>query len=189
VIEVANVMTGGFSAEYGNRFGGVLDIVTKSGFDMDRRGSVTVNGGQANRENVSGDFGGHGEKLAYYVFGSAFQSDRFLSPPDPRAIHDRGRGAHGAFQLDARPNAGNSLRLMVMGDGSNFDIPITPLDEELRPAAQTREWTRQQTAMLGWSRTFSNQTLLRTSFYQRWSRSRSLPAQGPLTAIADIDDC
>ena len=187
VIEVANVMTGGFSAEYGNRFGGVLDIVTKSGFDMDRRGSVTVNGGQANRGNVSGDFGGHGEKLAYYVFGSAFQSDRFLSPPDPRAINDRGRGAHGAFQLDARPNAGNSLRLMVMGDGSNFDIPITPLDEELRPAAQTREWTRQQTAMLGWSRTSSNQTLLRTSFYQRWSRSRLLPAQGPLTAIADTD--
>ena len=31
VIETANVMTGGFPAEYGNRFGGVIDIVTRSG--------------------------------------------------------------------------------------------------------------------------------------------------------------
>jgi outer membrane receptor protein involved in Fe transport len=34
-------MTGGFSAEYGSRFGGVIDVVTKSGFTMKRRGSVT----------------------------------------------------------------------------------------------------------------------------------------------------
>src|SRR3972149_7642651 len=31
VIDSANVMTGGFPAEYGNRFGGVIGIVTKSG--------------------------------------------------------------------------------------------------------------------------------------------------------------
>ena len=187
VIDIADVMTGGFSAEYGNRFGGVLDVVTKSGFDRDHHGSVTLDAGKANRDNLSGEFGGHGEQLAYYLFGSAFQSDRFLSPPDPRAIHDRGRGGHGTFQLDARPNAANSLRLVVMADGTNFDIPMTPLDEELRPAAQARERTRQQTAIVGWNRTLSNTALLHTSFYQRWSRSRLLPAGGPLTAIADTD--
>jgi len=187
VIEMANVMTGGFSAEYGNRFGGVVDIVTKSGFNMDDHGSVMLNAGDATRLNMSGAFGGHREKLAYYLFGSAFQSDRFLSPPDPRAIHDRGRGGHGSFQIDARPNADNSLRMIVMGDGTNFDIPVTPLDEQLRPAAKAREWTRQQTAIIGWNRTFSSNALLHTSFYQRWSRSRLLPASGPLTTIADTD--
>ena len=38
VIETANVMTGGFPAEYGNRFGGVIDIVTRSGLRMQDRG-------------------------------------------------------------------------------------------------------------------------------------------------------
>src|SRR6185503_11470372 len=33
-IEAINVMTGGFPAEYGNRFGGILDVVTKSGFSL-----------------------------------------------------------------------------------------------------------------------------------------------------------
>src|SRR4029450_3067429 len=42
VIDTANVMTGGFPAEYGNRFGGIVDIVTKSGLRMDHSGSFTV---------------------------------------------------------------------------------------------------------------------------------------------------
>ena len=33
-------MTGGFPAEYGNRFGGVIDIVTRSGLRMENRGAV-----------------------------------------------------------------------------------------------------------------------------------------------------
>jgi outer membrane receptor protein involved in Fe transport len=187
VIDVANVMTGGFPAEYGNRFGGVLDIVTKSGFGQSHQGSVTMNTGEMNRQNVAGEFGDHGETLAYYLAGAFFQSDRFLSPPDPQAIHDRGRGGHGFFQLDARPNDRDALRLVLMLDGTNFDIPVTSLEQSLRPAAQAREWTRQQTTIVGWSRTFASDTLLHTSFYQRSSRARLLPASGPLTAIADTD--
>ena len=81
VIETANVMIGGFPAEYGNRFGGVVDIVTKSGLRMDHRGSVTLNAGEAGRRNVLGEFGGRRDRVGYYAFGSMFQSDRFLSPP------------------------------------------------------------------------------------------------------------
>ena len=36
-IESMNVMTGGYSAEYGNRFGGILDVVTKSGFTIEEQ--------------------------------------------------------------------------------------------------------------------------------------------------------
>src|SRR5947208_2128486 len=85
VIETANVMTGGFPAEYGNRFGGVVDIVTKSGLGMDNDATVALNSGEAGRRSVSGDFGGHRDRLGYYGFGSLFESDRFLSPPDPEA--------------------------------------------------------------------------------------------------------
>lgn len=187
VVDTANVMTGGFPAEYGNRFGGVVDIVTKSGFAMDRHGSVGVNAGEARRNNVSGEFGGHAAKLGYYGFGSAFESDRFLSPPDPVAIHDHGHGNRGFFQLDAAPTATDLFRVTLMGDATDFDIPVTPTDEDLRPAAKAREETRQQTAIIGWNRMFSSNAFLHTSFYQRWSRVRLFPSSGPLTAIADTD--
>ena len=65
IIESANVMTGGFPAEYGNRFGGVVDIVTKSGLRMQNDGTFLVSGGQAGRRSITGDFGGHRERLAY----------------------------------------------------------------------------------------------------------------------------
>ena len=53
IIQSANVLTGGFPAEYGNRFGGVIDIVTKSGFSMNNQGALTVGVGTALRHNAS----------------------------------------------------------------------------------------------------------------------------------------
>src|SRR5688572_29469766 len=72
-IETVNVMTGGFPAEYGNRFGGVLDIVTKSGLRMDNDGSITLSGGEAGRRQLAGEFGGHRNRFGYYVYGAIFQ--------------------------------------------------------------------------------------------------------------------
>jgi hypothetical protein len=188
IIESANVMTGGFPAEYGNRFGGVVDVVTKSGLRMQNDGTLTVSAGQAGRRSVSGDFGGHfgrSERFAYYSFGSMFQSDRFLSPPDREAIHDSGRGGHGFVQLDGNLERAGSLRVVVMGDGANFEIPKTPGDVELRPLANAVQRTRQQTAIVGWSRALPAAAVA-ASFYQRWSRTQLRPAVGPLTAQAEL---
>jgi hypothetical protein len=185
VIDTANVMTGGFPAEYGNRFGGIVDIVTKSGFRVDNSGSVTVSAGEAGRRNLLGEFGGHRGRVGYYASGSMFESDRFLSPPAPDAIHDRARGGHGFVQLDVDLGRRGLLRTLVMGGGANFEIPITPQDVALRPQARADQRTRQQTAIVGWMRAWSGLTLDAT-LYQRWSRARLLPARGPLTAQASL---
>jgi hypothetical protein len=185
VIESANVMTGGFPAEYGNRFGGVVDIVTKSGLRMDNSGSVSVNGGGAGRRSVHGDFGGHRDRAGYYAFASMFESDRFLSPPAPAAIHDHGHGGHAFFQFDGALRDNGLFRSIVMADGASFDIPKTPEDVELRPQADASERTRQQTAIAGWTRAWRDLTVGAT-FYQRWSRSQLAPAAGPLTAQAAL---
>jgi hypothetical protein len=186
IIETANVMTGGFPAEYGNRFGGVVDAVTKSGFRMRERGSFTIDGGGAGRHGVTGEVGGQRGRLGLYAFGSLFESDRFLSPPDPRAIHDRARGARGFLQVDGDLGDGHTMQAVVMGDGSNFEIPVTPQDVEVRPQALPEQRTRQQTAILNWTHA-RRQSVVSTSVYQRWSTSTLLPAVGPLTARADLE--
>jgi hypothetical protein len=186
VVETANVMTGGFPAEYGNRFGGVIDIVTKSGLRMQHDGFLAATGGQAGRGNATGEIGGHRGRFGYYVFGSMFTSDRFLSPPDPTAIHDSGRGAHGFVQLDANLGGSGALRIVLMGDGVDFEVPKTPLDVVQRPLATAEERNRQQTSIVGWTKASSN-LAIGASFYQRWSTSRLSPATGPLTAVAAFD--
>jgi TonB dependent receptor/Carboxypeptidase regulatory-like domain len=183
VIDTASVMTGGFPAEYGNRFGGVVDIVTKSGFQLNGSGSATFNGGDAGRRTAQGEYGGRRERFGYYAFGSLFESDRFLSPPEPTAIHDHGVGAHALFQADANLGRAGMLRTTVIGDGVSLDIPKTAEDVELRPQAEATQRNRQQTAIVGWTRMASG-FLLDGTVYERWSRARLWPAAGPLTAVA-----
>ena len=96
-VDSINVMTGGFPAEYGNRFGGVLDVVTKSGSTMQNRGSVAVGVGAAGRHNAGADFGGQQGRAGYYVNVAGFASDRFLSPPSPRSIHNTASEAASVF--------------------------------------------------------------------------------------------
>src|SRR6185503_15980732 len=47
IVQTANVITGAFPAEYGNRFGGVIDVVTKSGLSFNNQGTVTFGVGTA----------------------------------------------------------------------------------------------------------------------------------------------
>ena len=44
ILETVGLMTGGFTPEYGNRFGGVLDITTRSGADLGRHGDIDFRG-------------------------------------------------------------------------------------------------------------------------------------------------
>ena len=184
VIQSMNIMTGGFPAEYGNRLGGILDVVTKTGFSMDNGGSFTLGAGSALRHNASIEYGGHTERAAYYLYSSAFESARFLSPPDPRSIHNTGRGARSFVQLDFNANPTNFLKLVLMGDGTNFEIPKAATDDVLRPNANAFQRTRSQSAIFTWDHVFSMDSLLHTSVYQRWSRSLLLPAIDRLAATA-----
>src|SRR5688572_33105213 len=93
-------MTGGFSAEYGNRFGGVGDIVTKSGLTTQHTGAATSTGGEEGRWNAAGEFGGRAMGLGYFVYGTLFGTKRFQNPPDPESIHNTGRSGHAFAQFD-----------------------------------------------------------------------------------------
>jgi outer membrane receptor for ferrienterochelin and colicins len=187
-IQSMNVMTGGYAAEYGNRFGGILDVVTKSGFTLGNRGSVSVGAGTAQRHNVGLEFGGHAERTAYYLNLTGFTSDRFLSPPSPRAIHDSGRGLRGFGQLDFRLNDANDIKLVVMGDGVNFQLPTEERDEVLRPDFKNLQRTRSQSLIAAWGRVHSARTVIRTSVYQKWSTVHQFPDTiDPYGAQTDAD--
>lgn len=174
-IESVNVMTGGFSAEYGNRFGGVLDVVTKSGRTMRDRGSVTLGTGSAGRHNVGLEFGGGEERFAYYVNLGGFTSRRFLSPPSPRSIHNTGGGVRSFARLDFGGGVRDRINLVLMGDGVNFELPVEERDERLRPEFRNLQRARSQSLILSWNRVQSSNAVIQSAFYQRWSTVRQRP--------------
>jgi outer membrane receptor protein involved in Fe transport len=186
-IQSMNLMTGGFSAEYGNRFGGVLDVVTKSGFAMNNNGTLVLGVGSALRHNVGIEAGGHSERAAYYVNLGAFESARFLSPPEERSIHNTGRGTRAFAQFDFVLNSANSAKLILMGDGANFELPKTERDELLRPNFNNSQRTRSQSAILSWDHVLSPTTLVQSALYQKWSKVRMLPNADVYGAQVDSD--
>jgi hypothetical protein len=182
VIRSVNVVAGGFPAEFGNRFGGVLDIVTRSGFDASGHGSATIGASTFLRNNVSFDYGSHTRRFGYFFYGQGFESGRFLNTPEPNLLHDKGYGARSFAQLDYRPGARDSFRAVLTGDGTNFQLPNTT-DDALR-GRDFFQRNREQTAVLSWDHSFSTSSNLSTSFYERFAGARLLPTSDPVSIQA-----
>ncbi len=181
IFETVDLITGGFSPEYGNRFGGVLDIVTRSGRSMAGHGDVNFRGATLDNYDLNAEYGGQWGKLGYYVFADGFTSGRYLDPPEPVQLHDFGEGSRASAQLDWQATR-DSLKLLLMGGGTNFQQPNLSEDQDVGRDADRR--LRQQTAILNWVHTFSADTLLATSLYQRIDSDHILPTTDPVTPLS-----
>jgi outer membrane receptor protein involved in Fe transport len=71
-LKFAEVTTGGLLPEFGNRTAGVVNAITRSGFDRGEHGRVETSGGNLGRESLFANFGDHiSDRLAYYIQGTA----------------------------------------------------------------------------------------------------------------------
>ncbi len=182
VMESVSILTGGFPAEYGNRFGGVLDIVTRSGRTMRGHGSASLGMGTVLHHDAVVEYGGSTGRFGYYLYSAGAGSGRYLNPPEPREIHDRGYGLQSLAQLDYQGEK-NLWKILVMGGGSRLELPNTA--EE---AGHGRDATRRlasQTAILTWQRIFSPRTLSSISVYQRIGSDRLVPTSDTETPFGE----
>ena len=179
IFETVDLMTGGFTPEYGNRFGGVLDITTRSGSDLGGHGDLNFRGATVDNYDLNADYGGQIGKFGYYLFVDGFTSGRYLDPPVPKELFDFGKGARATTQLDWRADNKDSFKLLVMAGGTSFQQPNITDDQEVGRDAQRH--VRQQTGILTWWHTFSPETLLSTSVYERTGSDRVLPTTDPVT--------
>src|SRR5713226_4378570 len=182
IFETVDLMTGGFAPEYGNRFGGVLDITTRSGAELTGHGDVNFRGASVDNYDLNADYGGQAGKLAYYFFVDGFTSGRYLEPPEPKELFDFGKGSRATAQFDWHAGDKDAFKLLLMGSGTNFQQPNIIVDQETGRDAQRH--LRQYTAILGWLHTFSPQTLLQTAVYERTGSDKVLPTTDPDTPLS-----
>ncbi|HXN53819.1 MAG TPA: TonB-dependent receptor [Candidatus Acidoferrum sp.] len=183
IFETVDLMTGGFTPEYGNRFGGVLDITTRSGAELGGHGDVNFRGATLDNYDLNADYGGQTGQLGYYFFVDGFTSGRYLDPPEPKELFDFGKGSRATTQLDWSAGKSDTLRLLLLGSGANFQQPNITDDQQVGRDAQRH--LRQYTAIFGWTHTFSPETLLHTSLYERSSSDHVLPTSDPITPLSD----
>lgn len=181
IFETVDLITGGFNAEYGNRFGGVLDIVTRSGRTLNGHGDVDFRGATFDNYDLNADYGGSVGRWGYYVFGDGFTSGRYLDPPSPIELYDFGSGARGTAQMDWQ-GAKDTFKLLLLGGGTYFQQPNLPADQVV--GRNARRQLRQQTAIATWTHVFSAKTLVSSSVYQRIDGDHILPTDDPITPFS-----
>ena len=158
IIDTANVMTGAFPAEYGNRFGGVVDVATRSGLRMHERGSATFSTGDQGRRRAAADIGGQRGAFGYFMSASTLASERFLSPPDPER-HSRRRQRRARvrpLRLERHAHRRHEPR----HHGLTLSMRRSRRHRRTRNCGRprTRNRTRrQQTLTFGWAHAWSNQ--------------------------------
>src|SRR3954468_1606949 len=123
IFETVDLMTGGFAPEYGNRFGGVLDITTRSGADLAGHGDVNFRGATVDNYDINADYGGQRGKLGYYLFVDGFTSGRYLEPPEREELYDFGKGGRAPARFDWPSGNHDVFKLLLMGGGANFQQP------------------------------------------------------------------
>lgn len=178
IFETVDLIAGGFAPEYGNRFGGVLDITTRSGASIAGHGDINFRGATVDNYDLNAEYGGQAGKLGYYLFADGFTSGRYLDPPEPTELHDFGQGARATAQLDWHTTQ-DSFKLLMMGGGTNFQQPNLAKDQAVGRNADRH--LRQHTTILSWMHQFSPQTLVTSSLYERLGSDHVLPTTDPVT--------
>lgn len=186
----AEVTTGGLLAEYGNRTAGVVNVMSRSGFDRKTRyGDVELAGGSFGRGSVSGALGGRvGEKFAYYVQTTALASDRGFNPPPSfltpfdlnhngqwdildapvsQTVHNFRRTMQPFATFDYLPTSRDRINLTLGGYRTDLQVPNTYAQELAQRDYIQLE--RDQFQNLRWERTVSSNTLISMAGYHHFN--------------------
>jgi hypothetical protein len=125
-VQSLEVITGVAPAEYGDKSSLVVHIVTKSGLDQGTpTGSASLGYGSFKSPTGDVSLGAGSHTIGDFISVSALRTDRFLDPPEIKALHDTGDSVSFFNRLDYHPSDSNTLRLNVQAARSGFDVPNT----------------------------------------------------------------
>jgi outer membrane receptor protein involved in Fe transport len=169
-IDYLEVQRGGYNAEDGDRTYGVFNVVTRSGFERNRKAELVASYGSFNNTDNQISFGDHSERLAYYGSFSGYRTDLGLETPITRVLHDQAAGLGGFGSIIFNKSANDQLRLVTSVRGDHYQVPIDAAGD----TAFTRdvEDERDAFANFSWIHTTGNGISTTVSPFYHFNRAR-----------------
>ncbi len=165
-VQSMEMITGVPPAEFGDKDSLVVRIITKSGLGQSRpTGSFNVGTGSFKSPSSDFNIGVGGKNVGNFLSFSGLRTNRFLDPPEFKALHDKGDSQSLFDRVDFRPSDVDSLHLNVQWGRSSFDVPNT-LDQDAAGQAQHQKITTINVAP-GYTRVFGSNVLLAANAYVR----------------------
>ncbi|HTS50304.1 MAG TPA: TonB-dependent receptor [Bryobacteraceae bacterium] len=170
-IEEVQVSEGGYGAQSGDRTFAQINIFTRSGFEYNNDGDLTLTYGSFHQTNDQLNFGAHSTKFAYYVSATGNRTDLGLEPPVREIEHAVGSGEGLFTAMNYRLNDANQFAWTASFRNDRFQIPVDPND--IDPTSDTYfgirdiDQERDTFATFSWVHTFNPSTLLTVSPFYR----------------------
>jgi Carboxypeptidase regulatory-like domain/TonB-dependent Receptor Plug Domain len=183
-METVEVSRGGYSARYGDRTYGVINVIPRSGFEFENEGELTLGYGSYNQANAQLSVGGHSNKFAYYLSATGNRTDLGLEPPAEQVLHNNGNGFGTFASLSYNATDRDQFRLSISARRDRYQIPNTPEDQALGFRAADQE--RDAFVNLSWVHTYGPGTLLTISPFYHNNRGEYLGGlNDPLITTSD----
>ena len=127
LVQALEIYTGGMPAEFGERLGAVINLVTRGAGDTPD-GSVQVRYGSYHTTEPGAAYSTRlGDHWGMFAGGSFLYSQRALDPPsiDP-ILHDTGYSGRVFGRVDYQPCTCNRYELFVTYAHNRFQVPLDP---------------------------------------------------------------
>jgi hypothetical protein len=125
-IDSLEVISGAPPAEFGDKTSLVIKVTTRSGLGQSPpRGSVKASYGTFGSVNGAFDVAFGGPKWGNFLAVSGLNADRFLDPPEFRALHDRGNEQNVFDRLDYQISPRDTVHVNLGYTRSSFKTPNT----------------------------------------------------------------
>lgn len=126
-ISSVSLLDGALPAQYGLYTGGIFDITTKQGSDLEG-GVASIYGGSYNSVQANFSYGGVTNNIDYFFLGTYNANDIGIENPTSSSypIHDHTDQFKGFLYLCDHLDKSSELIFMLNGSYGDFQIPNTP---------------------------------------------------------------
>jgi hypothetical protein len=177
-VQSMEIINGVAPAEYGDKSSLIVHIVTKSGLDQPKpSGAVSLGYGSFSSPVFDANIGGGSHTVGNFLSLSGTRTDRFLDPPEFKALHDEGNRFSLFDRIDAHSRGTDAFHLNVQAARSSFDVPNT-LDQDALGTDQHQQ-IRTLNVAPGYSRVIGSKTLFTANAFVRQDRLMYSPSANP----------
>lgn len=123
-IQSMEVISGQVPAEFGDKTSVIVKVTTRSGQGQTRpTGVVKTSYGSFGTITSAFDVGFGGPKWGNFIAASGLNTGRFLDPPEPHTIHDKGNEENLFDRVDFQPTGPDSIHLNFGYSRTWFQTP------------------------------------------------------------------
>jgi len=188
-IDTLETQRGSYSADYGDRTFGVINVSPRTGFERNNEAELVLSAGNFYQTDDQLNFAGHSNRFAYYTSVTGNRTNLGLQTPTSAVVHDAANGFGGFTSLILNLDPQDQLRFIAQARRDFYQVPFDPADPNNTTGQFLRDANRESDsfAAFSWIRTFGPGLVLTVSpfFHYNSVGYRSDPNDVPSATTQD----